>query len=229
MKTILEHYCLDFIFPKECLACGIEGRSLCQACLKALPRLNIQRCPTCLKNTGGQTCPHCRKQTRLDSAYSLLDYSHPFVRKLCNALKHEGVVELASLFSNDLAQLLHEQKIFVDTVIPIPLSPQRLRERGYNQASLIAKPLAHLLCADLAEDILLRTRNTKPQQNLKKSERLTNLKGALSVARKVTNKNILLVDDVLTSGATLSYAANLLHNNGAKNIYGLSLARGRLT
>lgn len=229
IKKVIEKYCVDFLFPKECLACGTEGVNLCELCCQALRRLTEQLCPTCQRKTQGQTCLTCSKQSCLAGSLALLDYSDAQVRKLCNALKHEGITDIVDLFADDLIALLKQYQVKFDWIIPIPLSRTRKRERGYNQAELIAQEIAQKLNLPLKTGLLRRVRNTKPQQNLKRKQRLKNLKNAFAVSGRVQNKKILLVDDVTTSGATLTVCANLLKKSGAKEIYGLTLARGKLT
>ena len=116
-----------------------------------------------------------------------------------------------------------------DLIVPVPMHPKKKRQRGYNQAELVAKEAARILEKEIRTDILLKIQNTKPQILLKREERLRNLEGAFKVndnniIEKNHNKRILLVDDVLTTGTTINTCARILKESGFSSVYALVIA-----
>ncbi len=113
----------------------------------------------------------------------------------------------------------------IDMIIPIPLGKHRLKERGYNQVAMIAMPLAMALSVEYAPGELTRSKETRSQVELTKQERKENVKGAFQAGVGVKGKNVLVLDDVSTTGSTLSSSADALYLSGAKNVYALTVAR----
>lgn len=141
-------------------------------------------------------------------------------------MKYENNQSLGDHFSNALIGLVQAEKWVVDMVIPVPLSPFRIKSRGYNQAALLAYPLAMRLSLKYRPYGLRRTRNTRSQVELTASERRLNVKGAFqAVPEIVGGKRVLLVDDVTTTGSTIKECARALKTAGASGVYCLTLAR----
>jgi ComF family protein len=150
------------------------------------------------------------------------------IREAIHQLKYHRNVGLGNVFSYPLIKVLRNQTWDIHIIAPVPLGVARLKERGYNQASLLARPLAYQQESDYIPGILFRTRETKSQVELGYDERIANVAGAFEAKRHlVLNKNILVVDDVTTSGSTLDSCADALLDAGAKKVYGLTLARAR--
>jgi ComF family protein len=165
----------------------------------------------------------------LDGIFTATDYSDKFVRTAIHYFKFRFIKELA----NPLAQLLiiFFEKIKINLkdpiIIPVPLNKKRFLERGFNQAELLAKIFAEHFNYLLMTDLIERSRNTPHQIGLNKERRLTNVQGAfrISPAKFIQNKNIILIDDVVTTGSTLEEMAKVLKENGASKVYGFSVAK----
>lgn len=144
-------------------------------------------------------------------------------------LKYEGVKRLGEWFASRLAEMVERDPTAwqVDLVVPVPLHPERLRERGYNQAELIARPLAKRLGLKFGSYLLMRTRPRPAQLVLSRTERWTSVRGAYATREgaRVDNLRVLLIDDVLTTGATLDSCSRALKKAGAKAVVGLTVAR----
>lgn len=209
-------FLLNLFFPKKCLGCG---------------KADVYLCPTCFNKI--EIIPKHEKQLYLDRLISATDYKNPVVQKLIKKFKYNYIKELAT----PLSQLLIKSitlcgKLYSPhnaIVVPVPLYKTRERTRGFNQAELLAKQIAEHFNLPLETDILKRTFPAIPQVDVKDNEkRKINVKDVFSInpERSVARKNIILVDDVSTTGATLSEAGKILRQNGANEIWGLVVARG---
>jgi ComF family protein len=148
------------------------------------------------------------------------------VREAIHRLKYKGDIGLSETFTTKLVELLVELNWKVDTVTAVPLSRQRLKQRGYNQAGLLGWPLAKALCVPYASQAIVRIRNTGSQVGLSIRERQENVRGAFGAnPRFVRGKNVLIIDDVLTTGATMQACARAFLEAGAFSVYGITLAK----
>lgn len=222
---------LDLIFPALCVGCGDEGCYLCPACRAGL-RLNAPACPVCQKrNFNGILCPSCRAPGGLRRLLAPYSYRDPLVRELIHTYKYGGVRELALLFADDITAFLTRYGIKPRRralLVPIPLARSRERERGFNQAELLAKELGRRLQL-AAIPALRRVRATESQIEMKSyGERRANVAGAFRArdAEAVRGKLVILVDDVSTSGATLTEAAKALREAGARTVWAIAIAKG---
>lgn len=222
---------LDLLFPAFCVGCGDEGRHLCPACRRGL-RLNAPACPVCQKrNFSGILCASCRPPGGLRRFLAPYSYRDPIVRELIHAYKYGGVRELASFFADDIAAFLASYGIRprrAALLIPVPLARSRERERGFNQAGLLAGELGRRLQLAVAP-ALRRIRATESQIEMDSyGERRANVAGAFRVrdAEAVRGKLVILVDDVSTSGATLTEAAGVLREAGARTVWAIAIAKG---
>jgi len=156
------------------------------------------------------------------------------LRDAVHALKYEGVRALATPLAALMAATCSLAPLPVAAVVPVPLHPRRVRQRGYNQAALLARELARLLVLPLHEEWLERARNTPSQVGLTRAERWANVDGAFRVAAAASDagalagQRVLLVDDVFTSGATLRAAAGALRSAGAEGVWAVTLTRARV-
>jgi ComF family protein len=157
-----------------------------------------------------------------DATIAALDYAFP-ADALVQALKFRGELALASVFSSILLRRLGGEK--VDLIVPVPLSNPRLRARGYNQAVEIARPIARALRARLDYLVLVKDRHTKPQAELPYAERVKNVRGAFQCTRALPNATVAVVDDVMTTGATLEEVAATLKRAGAARVVNWVVAR----
>jgi len=213
----IKEFILDLIFPKFCLGCKKEGSFLCEDCFSILDiSTNHQRF----------------KGKNLTDLYFPVNYENFLVKKLIQNFKYPPLIkelkkELALIIISHLL-LLDKKPDFSDFVlVPIPLSKKKLRWRGYNQAEEIARELANFLKIPLISDCLVKIKETKDQVELSEKERRENVKGAFFVKNReeIFGRNILLVDDVFTTGATMEEAARVLKEAGAEKIVGIVIAK----
>jgi ComF family protein len=206
------------LLPQSCLLCAADcgNALLCPACHDGLPRLPDTRCPRCaLPTPQGAVCGNCLKQApHFDATVAAFDYAFP-VDKLVQQLKYAHRLAVADFFAN---ALLREELPSVELVIPLPLSNSRLRERGFNQAVEIARPIARALDLPLALTSCTRRVDTAPQAMLPWKERRKNVKNAFECTVDLGGRSLLLVDDVMTTGATLDECARVLKDHGAGTI-----------
>jgi len=218
----------NFFFPQFCIGCGREGDVICPVCLGKLPRLLPPYCSRCgLPQDGSRPCRDCANlDTAIDGIRSPFTFEK-LAREVVHQFKYQNLRVLAAPLSVVLYAYLSENRISADMLIPVPLHPKRLRERGYNQSLLLAFELGKLSGIPVRPDILKRRINTPSQARTASSiERHRNMHEAFtSVDGKVKDKRILLIDDVSTSGATLDACASALKQAGAISVWGLTVAR----
>ncbi|MFH1656679.1 MAG: ComF family protein [Candidatus Nealsonbacteria bacterium] len=240
MKIILskiKENILDILFPKFCLNCGKEKDYLCQDCFSLIDILERQYCPFCHSQNivvDGKTCNFCKRTKTLNGLYCAVSYSDNIIKKLINQFKYQPYIkELSKLLSHLI--LIHFIKLnksldfkeFI--IIPIPLHKKKIKQRGFNQANEIGKELSKSLKIPIYNDILIKIKETPPQMELKKDQRKENIKQVFSCQNqeKITNKKILLIDDVFTTGSTMEECAFVLKQSKAKQIWGVAIARGQ--
>lgn len=229
----------QLVYPPHCLVCSTHdtadpsGPGVCPACRAAIV-LNrppfCRKCSRCLGSHIEQTyCKECRNaKPSFDFAWGACLYEDP-LKELIHRFKYGQKTRLRRLFADVMISHIKEYDLDIgqfDAIVPVPLSSTRLRERGYNQARLLAKELSEKFSIPLEENRLRRLRHTGPQSLLDEKQRWTNIKGAFTI-RKLKNlrrENILLVDDLLTTGATASEAARALKDAGAGTVGVLTLA-----
>lgn len=227
---------LNILFPCACMGCGAvtigDSTSLCGPCRQQFRTPTAFVCPVCRGRIPiGLRLPSRSRLCHRDADYTLLAlarYDQPAAQALVRNLKFGRKFEIADVLGEYAAAALRATNSAIDCIIPIPLSSVRLRERGFNQAELIARKIAALNAVGMHADVLLRTRNTARQTDLKTwQERARNLEGsfAVPVSDMVRGKIVLLVDDVWTSGATMGVAARALRKAGARRVIGLVIAR----
>lgn len=228
--TSLGKLFLDGFFPIHCLGCGTYDHWICNQCHTTLPILTEQHCPLCKKHTtnNGETCFACSQKIHdIDGVFVASYYNDKLLKKAIHYYKYRFVHELSEPLSLLLAQSLHNSTLpSPDMIIPVPLHQRRLRWRGFNQSEKLAQKID--LRIPVITDILLRVRYTKPQVRAgNKKRRKDNLSNAFYVhdAKKIKQKNILLIDDIMTTGTTLRECASALKRAGAKNVHCLILAR----
>lgn len=198
-------FLLDLIFPRRCIGCGKWGKFICEDCQKTIrfyDRVVFQAIPG------------------VDDVFVLAHYDG-IVRAAIKEIKYRGTFgicqELAELISKNF-----RHKFSFDYLVPVPLAEKRLAERGFNQAEKLAKnlKLAPVL------NCLKRTRETRPQFDLKFKERKINVRNAFVANRNCRDVSLCLIDDVATTGATLSECARALKKSGASKVYAICVARG---
>ena len=213
---------LGFIAPHQCYGCGQDGSPLCASCQELLPA-TVPRCYRC-GNTqkGATTCTTCKRATKLRAVHVRTDYEG-IGEFLLRGLKFERVFAAAAVMGTLLAEM--KPSLPQDVVIvPVPTATSRVRLRGYDQSVLIARELSRKITLPYAE--LLERHGQQRQTGSGRRERQKQLEGAFKLApRKQLPKAVLLVDDVLTTGATLEAAAQAFQGAGVNYIYAIVFAR----
>ncbi len=232
----LKTFALDLLFPISCAGCDADGAHLCDPCAAAIP-MYAPACIVCKKLApahgdipAGRTCAPCRKKSRIYGSFSPFSYDAGPIKTLIHDLKYRRVVGNAEILGVLLSRAIAYHGIILSReslLLPIPLHPARKRTRGFNQSQLIADALGAKLGIGVRTDLLKKTKNTRPQMELPREDRLKNVSGAFAVpdAVGVRNRTIILLDDVKTTGATLESAARALRSAGAKKILALTIAR----
>lgn len=221
---------LDLLFPPRCVRCQRLGQHWCANCQQGVARAPVLACPRCgLPQPMGRLCRDCRAHPpAYDVARSRFRYSAR-LRPVIVSLKYRPNPGLGQLLAEYLAAYLGEQPWRPDLLLPIPLADDRTKERGFNQAEVLARPLSGLTGLALSSDAILRVRPTPKQVGLDFDQRKANMRGAFAAdAAQVRGKQILLVDDVMTTGATLNAAATALKEAGADRVFGITVARATL-
>lgn len=209
-------------FGGSCFLCrGAAAGLLCAACDAALPRLAGPRCPRCaLDSPRGEVCGRCLSQPpHYDATVAALAYEFP-ADALVHSLKFRGELALAEHLGAILRECTADAA--VDSVIPVPLSADRLRSRGYNQAVEIARQVAR---RSVELDLCVRERDTPAQMDLPYAERRRNVRGAFRCTRALPGASVAVVDDVMTTGATLDEIAGVLKRAGAARVVNWVVAR----
>lgn len=217
---------LDLLFPPKCAACGREGAYLCDTCQPTLKRLERPHCDLCAGPASERICSWCQS-TPPDFDGIRAPYRHTgTVRDMVHDLKYRNLRSAAPVLGRLLHAYFERAPRAADLIVPVPLHPSRERERGYNQSELLARELSHLTGIPSEPDLLRRTRDTAPQVSMEGYEqRRRNIEGAFECVGDPSGLSVLLVDDVVTTGSTMSACAAPLKANGATKVWGFSLAR----
>lgn len=227
----------DIFFPPACVACGdsIAHGVICDVCLQSIDGFDTLFCGICAARL-----PEQRKICHKDAPYLLGAagrYDDEALRALIHALKFRGITgaaePLAEILAGYVARIGLDLQNFI--VVPVPLSPKRARARGFNQSALIARPFARALDIACEEQLLARVAHRKPQsetddiferrENVRDCFALSDAGGANDGAPRIAGTNIVLIDDVTTSGTTFNEAARVLKSGGAKKIVALAVAK----
>ncbi|HWP95178.1 MAG TPA: ComF family protein [Gammaproteobacteria bacterium] len=220
--------CRALLYPPHCLVCGAtaDERALCAACAAELP-WNETACARCARPlpVAAALCGPClRRPPSFDAAWAALRYDFPLDRLLA-ALKFHGRLAHARILGGWLAERLALRRaVRPDALVPVPLHPARLRERGYNQALELARSVARRLDLVLAPDLCRRVRATDEQARLPAVARRRNVRGAFAVTAPPP-RHVALLDDVMTTGSTVEELARVLRRAGAARIEVWCVAR----
>lgn len=230
---------LDLLFPKRCVACGSWGEYICKKCFSQIEIVKQPICPICQRQAvGGRTHPGCRGRWRLDGLAVACRYSGP-VKRAIQKVKYKWIYDIEKVMVDLVVANLWRFDLPKEAVlVPVPLHAKRKRWRGFNQAEILGRSLAEGFGVPVV-DTMIRIIETKTQVGLKRKDRKENVKGAFSIRGSTPNahaksggveplqgKDIVLVDDVYTSGATMGECARVLRLAGAKSVWGLAVALG---
>jgi len=214
------------LLPQDCLLCRATSgeRLLCEACEHELPS-STSACPRCaLAGSSSAECGACiADPPHYDASCAAFVYAYP-MDALVQALKYGGQLALAGMFADKLYQRVGKAA-GVDLIVPLPLHPTRLAERGFNQAAEIAKGLSRLTGIAMNAQLARRVRNTAPQTALPWRERAANMRHAFACERDLSGLSLAVVDDVMTTGATLDEFARTLKHSGAARVENWVVAR----
>lgn len=205
---------LNLLFPIECLGCGKDNSWLCDECLKYLQyNENYFMEKSAFSN--------------LDGAFVVFEYNNKIIKKLIKNFKYHLIKDIGNILGSLAYSFLtkRQDKISLKNLllIPVPLHKKRENWRGFNQAEVIASVISETINT---KD-MIKTKNTKPQVKLDKENRAVNIQGSFSwIGESLGGRNVLLVDDVLTTGSTLDECASMLKRAGAKRVYAIVIAHG---
>jgi len=199
-------------------AAPAQQHMLCIDCERDLPWRSGHRCPVCAVSTGTTSiCGPCLKNPRaFDATHALLDYRFP-VNAVLQRYKYSGLLAVSELMGQLLARDLQAASR-PELLIPMPLHPTRLQERGFNQATEIARVVAKALDIPLSTRLCSRTRPTQPQTGLPLKERKRNMRGVFACSQNLAGKHVALLDDVMTTGASLDALARAVKDAGAARV-----------
>lgn len=241
MKQKIKDLVLDILFPRFCLGCGTEGTYLCDDC-RATLEISEHRYCLCDKNSlrlpaqnKKGKCEKCNSK-KLSGLYSALSYKEkPLTKKLIHFFKYPPyyIKDLAKPLTSliiDHILLLNENPnlLLKDSIlVPIPLDKKKMKQRGYNQSEELTKEISKIMKIPFLADVLIKTKTTLPQMKLSEQERRENLKNVFACKNTpaIRGKKIFLIDDVYTTGSTMEECALTLKRAGAKEIWGIVVAR----
>jgi ComF family protein len=204
----LWHDVLDLVFPPRCVHCGRLDTHWCDACHQLLLNEPLD--------------PQARQLDHLDACLATASHQG-ILQDAIQALKYHGQTQLALDLGQRLAQVMRETAWQASFILPIPLHTLRYAKRGYNQSELLAQTMAQTLNIPCQSQVIVRHRNTRPQVGLQREGRLVNVQAAFISTQSLTGQSLVLVDDVRTTGATLSACAQAARDAGAERVYALTV------
>lgn len=217
----IKKFLLDLFFPIQCLGCDKDGVWLCQDCLRKI-KINFE---DKFKQIGSDQ--------NLNGTWVVTDYNNLLLTKILHSFKYNFVSDLGLSLAELLIQFLGDkiskgEILKFDLIIAVPLAKKRKLWRGFNQAEILAQKVSQKFKWPLNSKVIIRKYHTHPQVGLKAVERLNNVKGIFSVTEQelIKNKKVLLIDDVITTGATMQECAKVLKQAGANEVWGLVVAKG---
>ena len=218
---------IDVLFPPECGGCRAKGVRWCSDCHSRTLVIAPPICSICGEPQREESiCRRCVEQPpSYEAVRSWAQFGGP-VRNALHRLKYHRDIGMGDILAQYLVALMKSLDWRIDIITPVPLGVQRQRERGYNQAALLAQPLSLGLKVAYKPKAIYRSLETQSQVGLTLLQRRENVQGAFAAkGKEINGKNILVVDDVSTSGATLNACSDALLSAGANKVYGLTLAR----
>ncbi|MFN2234960.1 MAG: ComF family protein [Anaerolineales bacterium] len=218
---------VDLVFPPHCGGCNELGVRWCKKCQQGTKIIQPPICKICGQVVQtDDVCNRCKTvPPNYEAVRAWAEFDGP-IRNGIHDLKYRKNIVLGAIFAQYLVQLFHTYNWPIDIVVPVPLGKERQKQRGYNQAALIAQPLAQELQLLYNPNILQRIKETRSQVELSFKERQDNVKNAFkAVCSDIQGKSILIIDDVATSGSTMNACADALMKVGSKSVFGLTVAR----
>jgi competence protein ComFC len=235
----LKNAAIDLLFPPHCVACHRLGAWLCADCLEGIETIHPPVCQQCglplldsqPAGAGAPSCKRCQKApSHLDGLLVYAYHTGP-LRQAIHEFKYQDLRSLAGSLGRMMGEgwaALSPHNLRIDVIVPVPLHPTRQRQRGYNQAALLARELGAHLQRPVVEEVLVRVKATAPQVQLGAQERRKNVQNAFQCKdTSLAGKQVLLVDDVCTTGSTLESACAALREAGALSVWAYTLARAK--
>lgn len=223
----LKRVALDLLFPRWCIGCGREGDYICGACRETLPVITPPLCPRCGRpQAQGILCPECTdRQAEIDGIRSPFLFDG-VIRQAVHELKYRNLRALVPRLAGLMYDYITANPVPGEVLVPVPLHWKRYRERGYNQSALLARELGRHSSLPVEETCLVRHSHTLPQaRSASVGERHDNVASAFACRDgRLRGRQVILIDDVSTSGATLNACARVLKSGGATAVWGLVLA-----
>lgn len=224
---------IDLMFPRQikCIDCGCETNKfgICDECISRFHFIKGKTCEICGHgiNENSNVCYECKgREYSFDKNFAIFYYEDD-VRTKINLLKQSRIKSIGEMFAYFVADKYEEliKEFDIDMIIPVPIGKEREKVRKFNQSEILCKELE--VTAKVRNDILIRFKDTPHQTGLSRENRKTNLLGAFKVVDKkiIRNKNVLIVDDIYTTGSTISECASTLKKAGASKVFSLTLAR----
>ncbi len=227
VKNIADSF-FDLVFPPVCGSCKKTGGLICPDCLNRIKWVKEPICQICGRYVADNYVKHCTQCQQIPNPLEIraaVLFAQP-VQGLIHKMKYENMFGLARPLADLMSKAWLQWETSVDLVVPIPLHPTRMQQRGYNQSEKLAQYFCQSNDFVLASSVLMRIRDTLPQVGLNSKERAKNVQAAfVAKGERIKDKNILLIDDVCTTGATLASAAYALQKEGAKKVSAYCLAR----
>jgi ComF family protein len=221
---------LALIFPDRCASCDQEGSSFCRDCQQKVEYLVPPLCPLCgYPSLDNLLCHRCQQSPlAIDGIRSVAFFEGP-LRRAMHKLKYQGLRTVAVPLGQMMSAYWQREPLPADVIVPVPLHRRRLRQRGYNQAGLLAQVLGQEIGLPVHEDWLVRTKATSSQVDLDAAERKQNVAEAFQCKNReaIVGCRVLLIDDVCTTGATLEACSLALRQAGAQSVWALTLGRAR--
>jgi len=223
----IANFILDILYPRNCIFCNEKGVNVCDECFKTKLKEVDRICHVCKHEVSKQGLfvhTDCADQTKLDGIFSVFQYTKK-AKLILQNLKYQRYSDFAKDIARSMSGIFVNLPIGFNFVVPVPIHKNRYEKRGFNQAELIARNLTWNV-----RNILIRSKDTKPQADLNRDERQGNVKEAFTLAygmdiNTLNGKIILLFDDVYTTGSTLENCASILKTAGVKKVYALTWAR----
>ncbi len=218
---------VDLLYPPVCGGCGEKGQRWCKLCADSVSLLSLRICEVCgLPLLKEGKCNSCQAEhPAYQEMRSWAIFEGP-VRKALHRMKYRQDLGLGDVLAVGMLAYVDTLKWDIDIVVPVPLGKKRFKERGYNQVSLIARPMALAKGWKYLPRSLQRQKETRSQVGLSVNERKENVHDAfIANEREVAGKSVLVLDDVSTTGATLNSCAQALARSGARQVYALTIAR----
>lgn len=218
------------LFPERCAGCDQVGSLFCAVCQQKVKFVLPPLCPLCgYPSSHNHLCHRCQQSPlAIDGIRSVAFFEGP-LRRAMHALKYRGLRAVAAPLGGLMSAYWQREPLPADVIVPVPLHRRRLRERGYNQAALLAQALGTEIGLPVREDWLVRNRATHPQVELDAAERKENVAGAFQCQNSgaVAGRRVLLIDDVCTTGATLEACSLVLRQAGVQSVWAFTLGRAR--